>query len=589
MTRPVVQSVTTYAAAATATSHTIPMPATRPDGDLYVMIVSRRGTGSLTVPAAWTAFGADHTELTSLLFVRVLFRYGSSEPASYAVTCSTAQYVNAVVYRLTGAAAASPLELGASFTEAAQVGYVLCPRATASVADCLAIQWGAGNVSAANDKFQAVDGVDAAIAPPATATSICLAAKAIPAPRSRLVEGYAFANTGGSIQGVAATIFVKPITTVSAYSRNRATPAAGAAPDVAARGSRRRFKGDLENRYTGQEHFRRTLANMTRHSNEVAIRSDFWTYCCTGSGIKTFDDSFTYSLFFAEDANDTYTIRVSGFGNMKDRPIPWNTAWDVPIPSDPAADTQFVMYNLTTGEEHNAFMVVINHGTRTIQTENCSRLDTANNNTVYGSTLLDWRTGHAQYSQSRGAGLAYAACLVLPEEVERGVIGHALSMPMRSPNATFVAPAIKSDGPYEDAKLPEGMRFGLVCTDAEVDDAIDRLPNDIPDLLRHKYFARVYFKACRDYGMICTDHAGGAHIQFERTVTAAAQWAALGVAPHFTSGTGQQYPWHLITHVLPLNSPRLGVYSEVLPSGTALRYDSSTVTHDTATRTMDEL
>jgi hypothetical protein len=108
-----------------------------------------------------------------------------------------------------------------------------------------------------------------------------------------------------------------------------------------------------------------------------------------------------------------------------------------------------------------------------------------------------------------------------------------------------------------------GLRWGIVCTDAEMEEAIDRIPNDLPDPVKMKRFARIYFTAWRRYGAVSTDHGAAAHVQLERSVTAQAQWEALGIWPRADSANGKGYPWHILDHILPVGSSRLKAYSHV--------------------------
>ena len=132
-----------------------------------------------------------------------------------------------------------------------------------------------------------------------------------------------------------------------------------------------------------------------------------------------------------------------------------------------------------------------------------------------------WEGGNPS---SREIGIAYLAMLVRPEEVSAGVICHALSMPIKNTSGqTFVAPATKLEFPTGRAGIPEGTRFALDVTDAEISDWADGLPGK----MRPAGVAIAH--ALRDYGWFITDTSGGASLQFEARVSAAKRWDALGL------------------------------------------------------------
>lgn len=101
MASPVVESVTESATTTAGTSHIVNMPATRPDGDLYIVVHDIGSTA-----ATWT-----HTGWTELLDegvangLAIAYRVGSSEPASYTFTTSANTRSADAVYRISGAEA----------------------------------------------------------------------------------------------------------------------------------------------------------------------------------------------------------------------------------------------------------------------------------------------------------------------------------------------------------------------------------------------------------------------------------------------------------------------------------------------------
>jgi hypothetical protein len=95
----------------------------------------------------------------------------------------------------------------------------------------------------------------------------------------------------------------------------------------------------------------------------------------------------------------------------------------------------------------------------------------------------------------------------------------------------FVAPATKLEYPsHPKDGVPEGMRFALSVTDAEIEEWVAALPRQLPDATEDA--ARTIARALRDYGWFITDTGGGTHLQFEDRLTAGEAWDELGLGPH---------------------------------------------------------
>jgi len=119
-----------------------------------------------------------------------------------------------------------------------------------------------------------------------------------------------------------------------------------------------------------------------------------------------------------------------------------------------------------------------------------------------------------------------------PEEITQGEIRHALSMTIRNPSKTFyVAPATKLEHPGTEIAnpIPEGMRFALDVTDAQIETWVATKP------AAYRKLARIVARALRDYGWFITDTGGAANLQFEAEASAKALWKAQCIDPVSTT------------------------------------------------------
>lgn len=187
----------------------------------------------------------------------------------------------------------------------------------------------------------------------------------------------------------------------------------------------------------------------------------------------------------------------------------------------------------------------------------------------------DYRTYEGNYPHSTGVGLQSYAGLITPEEVMAGEIRHASKF---TPTNTMFGPecpknidindpaigntcgvALAPAGQFEkignydgmdfnpvlnpsglsfatgntpDEKragtVPEGMRFGLNITDAEINSWLDSRGYTG----RKRETARIFAVAMRDYGLIVTDSGGGGaiiQVQGGRNSDTAKKWRDLGI------------------------------------------------------------
>lgn len=299
--------------------------------------------------------------------------------------------------------------------------------------------------------------------------------------------------------------------------------------------------------FKGSRYFNRPAKRFDPHPQSNALVEALW-YEGTASrpgNFNCFDRAYTYPVFFADVAEDLYTVHASS-GNMDGERIPWSPSWQIPAGSD----CQFVVLDWRHDTQWNAWRASVDHATRTLTCSRCNCVNVENTEAFLG-TPLSWKKSDGVFSPSRGCGLSYLALLVVPEEIARGSIKHALSVPTRSAQNTFVEPASKSDG-TSGGSIPEGTHYFLDVTNRQIKDAVAALPSDIRPELRR--FAKIVYKALKKYGFYITDSSGGAHFQFEANESAGPLWEDLGVWPPQTSRQdGKEYPRDILDHIMSPN------------------------------------
>lgn len=107
----------------------------------------------------------------------------------------------------------------------------------------------------------------------------------------------------------------------------------------------------------------------------------------------------------------------------------------------------------------------------------------------------------------RGAGFPVIAGLIRPEELEHGVIKHAMVFTFsKNREDWFVYPAARSDGGYPGTQYPmEGMLFQLDPTLTEADFDAWGLTKE----------AKIVARALQEYGMYNGDNGGAMALQFQ--------------------------------------------------------------------------
>jgi hypothetical protein len=251
----------------------------------------------------------------------------------------------------------------------------------------------------------------------------------------------------------------------------------------------------------------------------------------------------TYPVYYASCASISYPVRITSYGNLNGSIIPWHPSW---TPGS-GNDGQIIVLDAATGREWNLWKVTFDGSTVTA----------TNGNLVTG----DYRTKTDGFKPSRGVGIQYYAMLVQPEEIASGAIRHALSMPISKAGTTYVAPGTKSDGKIVGG-IPQGTRFSLVVTDAEIETWITALPASLSQQTRQS--ARVIARALRDYGWFVTDSASSAHLQFESRNSAGLDWTAVGL--NEVTANWKQYPRDLPDGLMTKSRIRAIVPSNQYPA-----------------------
>ena len=242
-------------------------------------------------------------------------------------------------------------------------------------------------------------------------------------------------------------------------------------------------------------------------------------------------DEYTYPVYHARDATGRFPVILDNDAELSEMTIPWNPAWQ----PAPGTDAQVIVLDREKGIEWDLWQVRFDG--KSIRASNGSR--------VSG----DYRVKEDGHQPSRGVGIAYLAMLVRPHELKQGQIRHALSLPIRNTDGTYyVPPATKLEHPGRMSDgIPEGMRFALEVSDADIQEWLDEMPKGMrKSTLRS---ARIIARALRDYGWFITDTAGGAHFQFESRITAGKEWAELGL-DYWEVDDSHVYPRDLLDGLL---------------------------------------
>lgn len=267
----------------------------------------------------------------------------------------------------------------------------------------------------------------------------------------------------------------------------------------------------------------RPVKEISLHTESDKYSNLFWNESPPkpGNFNLTFYD-YTYPVYHAKDAIGQYTVRSKyNWGNLGGRKIPFNPN---KFKAAPGSDGQIIILDSVKGYEYDLWQVDFEN----------NEIHISNGNLIQKGIYPAWGNPgdywikENGYSSSRGCGIQYYAMLVAPEEIMQGEIRHALSAPIRNTSGEeYFQPATKIEHEDNPPGIPEGMRFFLDVTDSEIENWINSLPEDLPEVT--KYSARIIAKALRDYGWFITDTSGGAGFQFEAYASAREKWKDLGL------------------------------------------------------------
>ena len=255
------------------------------------------------------------------------------------------------------------------------------------------------------------------------------------------------------------------------------------------------------------------VAELKRHPNSRELVRRLWFEGSDRPGNFNLSfDAYTYPVYEAADASGLFEVRTARKKPLNGHKIPWNPTWK----PAPGTDAQAIIIDQKTGAEWDLFQVVFDG--KFIHARNASRIPG------------DYRKREVGFVPSRGAGIPYLAMLVRGQEVLEGEIRHALTLTARNTDGVlFVPPATKLEWPGSRRDgIPEGTRYALDISDAEIEQWIRNLPNELPK--EAKRSARTIARALRDYGCFVVDSSGVTKMQFESRLTAGAIWDQVGLA-----------------------------------------------------------
>lgn len=288
------------------------------------------------------------------------------------------------------------------------------------------------------------------------------------------------------------------------------------------------------------------VAGIARHSQSDEFVRRLWEEASNRPGnFNTVFDEYTYPVYDAADATGLYPVSIAWKTALDGQKIPWNPKWQ----AAPGSDAQVIVLDKAQGIEWNLWQVRFDG--KTVQA--------TNGNKVPGN----YWTRETGYAPSRGVGIPYLAMLVRGSEVVSGRISHALGMPVINTDGyQFFPPATKVEFPKKRKNgLPEGIRFAIDVSDAEIEAWIAALPPELPDATRAS--ARVIARALREYGWFVVDTAGAATVQFESRLTAGECWKKAGLE---TIEIGdKEYPRDLLDGLLTRERIYALVPSDVYP------------------------
>jgi hypothetical protein len=124
--------ITTYANVASATA-TLAKPANTTDGDvLFAVILNRTNAGSITtVPVGWTEIASNTTNSTYGVYYKPIASAAAESATNYSWTVSASSRMAGVLFRVTGAKIASPVDAVGSIGPNVGTTQIVLPAVTA--------------------------------------------------------------------------------------------------------------------------------------------------------------------------------------------------------------------------------------------------------------------------------------------------------------------------------------------------------------------------------------------------------------------------------------------------------------------------
>jgi hypothetical protein len=251
------------------------------------------------------------------------------------------------------------------------------------------------------------------------------------------------------------------------------------------------------------------LANSVRHPN-ISLRS--W-------GV---------AVAIAQPDSPRYTVRsTTGWANTI------NALGPVPIPygtkPDPSSDGHLAIYDPATNREYGMWQASYNAATDTWSAGGGQA----------GSTTTDG-IAPAGTAGADAANFPLLGGLLRPEEIEAGVIEHALVFAMPGASTGFVCPATHGTGKsFKPIALQAGSHMQL-------DPRLD------VDALSLTAWETVVAKALQEYGMYLRDSGGSLSIYAENVVNRGQtpnQWSRLGFDDRLMFSAA--FPWHRMRILAP--------------------------------------
>jgi hypothetical protein len=252
-------------------------------------------------------------------------------------------------------------------------------------------------------------------------------------------------------------------------------------------------------------------------------------------------NAWTHPIYNAYEDTPVYHVYCRGYDNYVDIPFPH--PYPIQIPGE--ADAAATIIDWYRGMQWSLGVVIPESGTYSVLSYN----DLPLGGQGYRSPGGPWRGG--------GSGCPKLAYMIKPEEIEEGVIHHALGFTMEvggpSPDGSrhdsqegFVYPPaahtdreVGSTNPYE---IPEGARIQL---DPAID--LDALFGVNPTGTART--AKIIAKCLQDYGMVGVEAGGTWHIYAEHDYTADWNPPSMGgliLQPTADLWTSTYSPWRVI-------------------------------------------